>query len=125
MLDVFNQDLMNKGGEPVAFDHDCRRNLRNVFLYINGEHGPDRKVTTCQLHMRMFKDGDTITLNHFVQSISSSKRFSCRSEPDSARWRIYICKYLGNTIDEHNSIHKQDADDAFDAATCIGWWCLC
>ena len=67
MLDVFNEDLINKGVYPVAFDHDCREGICGMCsLFINGEaHGPDRGVTTCQLHMRMFKDGDTITIEPF------------------------------------------------------------
>ncbi|MFM1875566.1 MAG: hypothetical protein RL266_1303, partial [Bacteroidota bacterium] len=62
MLDVLNEDLVNKGEEPVAFDHDCREGICGMCsLYINGEaHGPQRLVTTCQLHMRSFKDGETI-----------------------------------------------------------------
>ena len=64
MLDVLNEQLIEKGEEPVAFDHDCREGICGMCsLFINGEaHGPDRGVTTCQLHMRMFKDGDTITI---------------------------------------------------------------
>jgi succinate dehydrogenase / fumarate reductase iron-sulfur subunit len=66
MLDVFNEDLSNKGGQPVSFDHDCREGICGMCsLYINGAHGPDRGVTTCQLHMRMFNDGDTITIEPF------------------------------------------------------------
>ena len=62
MLDVLNEDLVNKGEVPIAFDHDCREGICGMCsLYINGEaHGPDRAITTCQLHMRKFKDGDTI-----------------------------------------------------------------
>ena len=64
MLDILNEQLIEKGEEPVAFDHDCREGICGMCsLFINGEaHGPDRGVTTCQLHMRMFKDGDTITI---------------------------------------------------------------
>jgi succinate dehydrogenase / fumarate reductase iron-sulfur subunit len=65
MLDVFNEDLSSKGGQPVSFDHDCREGICGMCLYINGAHGPDRGVTTCQLHMRMFNDGDTITIEPF------------------------------------------------------------
>lgn len=67
MLDVLNEDLIEKGIEPVAFDHDCREGICGMCsLYINGEaHGPDRRVTTCQLHMRKFKDGDTIFIEPF------------------------------------------------------------
>ena len=67
MLDVLNQKLITAGEEPVAFDHDCREGIcGSCSLYINGEaHGPDRRVTTCQLHMRKFKDGDTIFIEPF------------------------------------------------------------
>ena len=62
MLDTLNEQLINQNIEPVSFDHDCREGICGMCsLYINGEaHGPDRKVTTCQLHMRMFNDGETI-----------------------------------------------------------------
>jgi len=64
MLDILNEQLINKGEEPVAFDHDCREGICGMCsLYINGRpHGPDDDVTTCQLHMRKFKDGQTITI---------------------------------------------------------------
>ena len=62
MMDVVNTDIISKGEEPVAFDHDCREGIcGSCSMYINGEaHGPGRAVTTCQLHMREFKDGETI-----------------------------------------------------------------
>ena len=62
MMDVLNEDLVAKGDVPIAFDHDCREGICGMCsLHINGEsHGPDRGITTCQLHMRMFKDGETI-----------------------------------------------------------------
>ena len=62
MMDVLNEQFGCKGEEPIAFDHDCREGICGMCsLYINGEaHGPDRGITTCQLHMRTFKDGDTI-----------------------------------------------------------------
>ncbi len=64
MLDVLNESLIHKGEDPVAFDHDCREGICGTCsLYINGRpHGPDEDVTTCQLHMRKFKDGETITI---------------------------------------------------------------
>ena len=64
MMDVLNEQLINEGKEPVAFDHDCREGICGMCsMYINGEaHGPDDHVTTCQLHMRKFKDGDTMTV---------------------------------------------------------------
>ena len=65
MMDVLNEQLIGQGIDPVAFDHDCREGICGMCsMYINGEaHGPDRLVTTCQLHMRKFKDGDTITID--------------------------------------------------------------
>ena len=67
MLDVLNEQLMEQGIQPVAFDHDCREGIcGSCSMFINGEaHGPDRLVTTCQLHMRKFKDGDTIYIEPF------------------------------------------------------------
>jgi succinate dehydrogenase / fumarate reductase iron-sulfur subunit len=127
MLDVFNQDLMNKGGEPVAFDHDCREGICGMCsLFINGEaHGPDRKVTTCQLHMRMFKDGDTIYIEPFrAKAFPVIKDLVVdRSSFDRIQHAggFISVNTSGNTIDANTiPINKQDADDAFDAATCIG-----
>jgi succinate dehydrogenase / fumarate reductase iron-sulfur subunit len=67
MLDVLNEQLIAKGDDPVTFDHDCREGIcGSCSMYINGEaHGPSRMVTTCQLHMREFKDGDTIYIEPF------------------------------------------------------------
>jgi succinate dehydrogenase / fumarate reductase iron-sulfur subunit len=67
MLDVLNEELIETGAEPVSFDHDCREGICGMCsLHINGEaHGPDRRITTCQLHMRKFKDGDTIYIEPF------------------------------------------------------------
>jgi len=67
MMDVLNEELASKGVDPVAFDHDCREGIcGSCSMFINGEaHGPDRLVTTCQLHMRKFKDGDTIFIEPF------------------------------------------------------------
>ncbi|MEG2319583.1 MAG: 2Fe-2S iron-sulfur cluster-binding protein, partial [Mucinivorans sp.] len=64
MLDILNNELIHKGQEPVAFDHDCREGICGACsLYINGHaHGPDEDITTCQLHMRKFSDGQTITI---------------------------------------------------------------
>ena len=69
MLDVLNADLISKDEEPVSFDHDCREGIcGSCSLFINGQaHGPDRRITTCQLHMRKFKDGDTIFMSHLEQ----------------------------------------------------------
>lgn len=127
MLDMLNEDLNNKGEEPVVFDHDCREGIcGSCSLQINGEpHGPDRLVTTCQLHMRMFNDGDEIVIEPF-----RAKAFPVIKDlmvDRSAFDRIqqaggYISvNTSGNTIDANTiPIDKHDADDAFYAATCIG-----
>ena len=127
MLDVLNEGLINKGDDPVAFDHDCREGICGMCsLFINGEaHGPDRGVTTCQLHMRMFKDGDTIFIEPF-----RSKAFPVikdlvvdRSSFDRIQHAggFISVNTSGNTIDANTiPINKHDADRSFDAATCIG-----
>ena len=71
MLDMLNEQLVNNGSEPVAFDHDCREGICGMCsLYINGRaHGPDTGITTCQLHMRMFKDGETITIEPWRSAV--------------------------------------------------------
>jgi succinate dehydrogenase / fumarate reductase iron-sulfur subunit len=127
MLDVLNEQLVNSGEEPVAFDHDCREGICGTCsLYINGEaHGPDRGVTTCQLHMRMFKDGDTITIEPFRAAAFPVLKDLVVDR--SAFDRIqhaggYISvNTSGNTQDANSiPISKHDADEAMDAATCIG-----
>ena len=67
MIDVLNSNIIHEGGEPVAFDHDCREGICGMCsMYINGQaHGPMRGTTTCQLHMRSFKDGETIYIEPF------------------------------------------------------------
>ena len=127
MLDVLNTELIEKGDEPVAFDHDCREGICGMCsLYINGEaHGPDRGVTTCQLHMRKFKDGDTIYIEPF-----RAKAFPVIKDlvvDRSAFDRIQHAggfisvNTSGNTIDANATpISKHAADEAMDAATCIG-----
>lgn len=127
MLDVFNEDLINKGDDPVAFDHDCREGICGMCsLYINGEaHGPDRGVTTCQLHMRMFKDGDTITIEPFraaafpvVKDLVVDRSSFDRIQHAGG---FISVNTSGNTIDANTiPVNKDDADDAFDAAACIG-----
>ena len=127
MLDVLNSDLISKDEDPVSFDHDCREGIcGSCSLFINGQaHGPDRRITTCQLHMRKFKDGDTIYIEPF-----RAKAFPIIKDlvvDRSAFDRIqqsggYISvNTSGNTQDANSiPINKDDADDAFDAATCIG-----
>ncbi len=127
MLDILNEELVSKGEEPVEFDHDCREGIcGSCSLQINGEpHGPDRLITTCQLHMRKFNDGDTIVIEPF-----RAKAFPVIKDlivDRSAFDRIqqaggYISvNTSGNTVDANAiPIRKQDADEAMDAATCIG-----
>ncbi|NND88477.1 MAG: succinate dehydrogenase/fumarate reductase iron-sulfur subunit [Flavobacteriaceae bacterium] len=127
MLDVLNESLINKGEEPVVFDHDCREGIcGSCSLQINGEpHGPDRLVTTCQLHMRKFKDGDTIVIEPF-----RAKAFPVIKDlmvDRSAFDRIqhaggYISvNTSGNTMDANAiPVEKENADESFYAATCIG-----
>tara|TARA_R100000935_G_scaffold15582_1_gene31195 strand:- start:603 stop:1346 length:744 start_codon:yes stop_codon:yes gene_type:complete len=127
MLDVLNEELVNKGEQPVEFDHDCREGIcGSCSLQINGEpHGPDRLITTCQLHMRTFKDGDTIVIEPF-----RAKAFPVIKDlivDRTAFDRIqqaygYISvNTSGNTIDANTiPIEKENADDSFNAATCIG-----
>ena len=127
MLDVLNEDLIEKGIEPVAFDHDCREGICGMCsLYINGEaHGPDRRVTTCQLHMRKFKDGDTIFIEPFranafpiVKDLVVDRSAFDRIQQSGGYISVNTS---GNTQDANSiPIPKDDADVAFDAATCIG-----
>ena len=127
MLDVLNEQLINAGDQPVAFDHDCREGICGMCsLYINGEaHGPDRGVTTCQLHMRMFKDGDTIFIEPFrAKAFPVVKDLIVdRSAFDRVQHAggFISVNTSGNTIDANAiPVNKADADKAFEAATCIG-----
>ena len=127
MLDVLNNQLIEKGDSPVAFDHDCREGICGMCsLYINGEaHGPDRRVTTCQLHMRMFKDGDTIHIEPFrAKAFPIIKDLVVdRSACDRVQHAggFISVNTSGNTQDANSiPISKHAADKAMDAATCIG-----
>jgi succinate dehydrogenase / fumarate reductase iron-sulfur subunit len=127
MMDVLNEELMEKEIDPVAFDHDCREGIcGSCSMFINGEaHGPDRLVTTCQLHMRKFKDGDTIYIEPFrANSFPVIKDLVVdRSSFDRIQHAGgYISiNTSGNTQDANATpVDKISADKAFDAATCIG-----
>lgn len=127
MMDVLNEQLINQGEEPVAFDHDCREGICGMCsMYINGEaHGPDRGVTTCQLHMRMFKDGDTITIEPFraaafpvIKDLVVDRTSFERIQQAGGYISVNTS---GNTQDANAiPISKEAADKAMDAATCIG-----
>lgn len=127
MMDVLNEQLIRSGDEPVAFDHDCREGICGMCsMYINGEaHGPDRGVTTCQLHMRMFKDGDTITIEPFraaafpvIKDLVVDRSAFDRIQHAGGYISVNTS---GNTQDANSiPISKHAADEAMDAATCIG-----
>src|SRR5579872_301442 len=126
MLDVLNEDLIGKGEEPVAFDHDCREGICGMCgLMINGQaHGPQRETTTCQLHMRHFKSGDVIVIEPWRARAFPVLRDLVVDR--SAFDRIitaggFVSVNTGNAPDGNAVlVPKQDADKAFDAATCIG-----
>jgi succinate dehydrogenase / fumarate reductase, iron-sulfur subunit len=126
MIDVLNEQLITTGKDAITFDHDCREGICGACsMYINGRaHGPWAANTTCQLHMRAFKDGDTIVIEPW-----RSKAFPVIKDlmvDRSAFDRIiqaggYISVNTGNAVDANAiPIDKKDADDAFMAAACIG-----
>jgi len=126
MMDVLNSNLIKRGESPVAFDHDCREGICGMCsMYINGEpHGPDKGVTTCQLHMRSFKDGDTIYVEPFrakafpiIKDLVVDRGAFDRIQQAGG----YISINTGSVIDANTiPIPKTDADKSFEAATCIG-----
>jgi succinate dehydrogenase / fumarate reductase, iron-sulfur subunit len=126
MFDVLNEELLQKGEDPIAFDHDCREGICGACsMYINGHpHGP-LQTTTCQLHMRSFKDGDTIVVEPW-----RAKAFPVLKDliVDRAAFdRImqaggFVSVNTGGNLPDANAIPipKKIADEAFNAATCIG-----
>ncbi len=126
MFDVLNEKLINEGKEPIAFDHDCREGICGMCsMYINGRpHGPLRGVTTCQLHMRSFKDGDTIVVEPWRATAFPVIKDLVVDR--SAFDRIiqaggYISVNTGSAQDANAIlIPKENADKAFLAAACIG-----
>lgn len=126
MLDIVNEGIVAEGKEPIAFDHDCREGICGMCsLTINGiPHGPEKKVTTCQLHMRKFKDGDTIWIEPF-----RAKAFPILRDLMVDRTALdkiiqaggYISVRTGAAPNANNiAIRKSTSDAAFDAAACIG-----
>ncbi|MCB0419881.1 MAG: succinate dehydrogenase/fumarate reductase iron-sulfur subunit [Bdellovibrionales bacterium] len=126
MLDVMNEDLVKQGKEPIEFDHDCREGICGMCsLVINGSaHGKDQAITTCQLHMRRFKDGETVTIEPF-----RAKAFPVIKDlvvDRSAFDRIiqtggFVSVSTGAAQDANNlPVGKEKSDRAFEAATCIG-----
>ena len=126
MFDVLNEDLINEGKDPVAFDHDCREGICGMCsMYINGRaHGPMKGTTTCQLHMRNFKDNDTLVVEPWRSAAFPIVKDLAVNR--SAFDRIiqaggYISVNTGNAVDANSlPIDKNDADKAFMAAACIG-----
>lgn len=126
MMDILNESLVTRGEDPVAFDHDCREGIcGSCSMYINGRpHGPDKAITTCQLHMRRFKDGDTIVIEPW-----RARPFPVLKDlivDRSAFDKIiqaggYISVNTGGVPDANAiPIPKADADLSMDAAACIG-----
>lgn len=126
MFDVLNEDLVEKGQEPIAFDHDCREGICGACsMYINGRpHGPKEGITTCQLHMRSFKDGDTVVVEPWRATAFPVIKDLIVDR--SAFDRIiaaggFISVNTGNAQDANSlPISKEDADKSFEAAACIG-----
>ena len=126
MFDVLNEQLISKGEEPIAFDHDCREGICGMCsMYINGRpHGPLEGVTTCQLHMRSFKDGDTIIVEPWraaafpvVKDLVVDRGALDRIIASGG----YVSVNTGNAKDANNILVGKDrADEAFSAAACIG-----
>lgn len=126
MIDVLNEKLIKDGGDAIAFDHDCREGICGMCsMVIDGRpHGPWQGTTTCQLHMRAFKDGDTITIEPFranafpvVKDLMVNRSAFDRIIQSGG----YISVNTGNAVDGNSlPIEKDNADDAFAAAACIG-----
>ena len=126
MLDMLNEELVNKGQEPVVFDHDCREGICGMCsLYINGHpHGPDEDVTTCQLHMRKFKDGETITIEPWRSAgfpVIRDLMVDRTAFDKIMQAGGYVSVNTGGVPDANAiPISKIDADEAMDSASCIG-----
>jgi succinate dehydrogenase / fumarate reductase iron-sulfur subunit len=126
MIDVLNEKLISEGGDPIAFDHDCREGICGTCsMVIDGRpHGPWKGTTTCQLHMRAFKNGETIVIEPFRANsfpvlkdlVVDRKAFDRIIQAGG-----FISVNTGNAVDGNAiPIDKDDADDSFAAASCIG-----
>ena len=126
MMDILNEQLINEGKEPVVFDHDCREGICGMCsLYIDGfPHGPDEDITTCQLHMRKFNEGDTITVEPWRSAAFPVIRdlMVDRTAFDKIiQAGGYVSVNTGGIPDGNAiPIPKYAADEAMDAAACIG-----
>ena len=125
MFDVVNEQLISSGKEPIVFDHDCREGICGMCsMYINGRpHGPKQGVTTCQLHMRSFTDGDTIVVEPWrsaafpvIKDLAVDRSSFDRIIAAGG----FVSVNTGNAKDANNIlIPKPEADAAFNAAACI------
>jgi succinate dehydrogenase / fumarate reductase iron-sulfur subunit len=126
MMDILNNDLIEKGVDPIAFDHDCREGICGTCsLYINGRpHGPDTEVTTCQLHMRKFKDGETIIIEPW-----RARAFPVIKDLVVDRTAFEKILHAGGFISVNTGgvpdanaipVPRDDAEESMDAAACIG-----
>lgn len=126
MLDILNEQLITEGKEPVSFDHDCREGICGVCgLFINGRaHGPDNDITTCQLHLRKFKDGDTIVVEPWRSGgfpVIKDLMVDRSAFDKILQAGGYISVNTGGTPDANTIPVKKDiAEEAMDAASCIG-----
>lgn len=126
MLDVLNEQLISEGKEPVVFDHDCREGICGMCsLYINGHpHGPDSAITTCQLHMRKFNNGDTITIEPWRSAgfpVIRDLMVDRTAYDQIIAAGGYTSINVGGAQDANALlIPKTDADEAMDSASCIG-----
>ncbi|MBS4057597.1 MAG: succinate dehydrogenase/fumarate reductase iron-sulfur subunit [Bacteroidetes bacterium] len=126
MLDLLNESLVQKGEEPVAFDHDCREGICGACsLYINGRpHGPDRGITTCQMHMRNFKHGETIVIEPWRAKpfpVIKDLMVDRSAFDEIMQAGGYVSVRTGGVPDANAiPISKRNADLAMDAAACIG-----
>lgn len=126
MLDILNNDLVHQGKEPVAFDHDCREGICGMCsLHIDGQaHGPSQGATTCQIYMRKFKDGATITVEPWRSAAFPVIKDLVvnRSAYDQILQAGGFISVRTNSVPDANAvlIPKEDADEAMDAAACIG-----
>ena len=126
MLDILNENLINQGKEPVVFDHDCREGICGMCsLYVNGHpHGPDEDITTCQLHMRKFKDGETITIEPWRSAgfpVIRDLMVDRNAFDKIIQAGGYVSVNTGGIPDANAiPIPKVDADEAMDSASCIG-----
>ncbi len=126
MIDILNNNLIHEGKDPVVFDHDCREGICGMCsLYINGHpHGPDSEITTCQLHMRKFRDGDTITIEPWRSAafpVIKDLTVDRQAFDKILQAGGFVSVNTGGVPDANSiPVPKADADESMDAAACIG-----